>query len=85
VPRLTAPALPGRDSPRRQRCGLGALLLPDGRGRSNYAQAAEHLARIKHIRETGHDHTDWDDLIAMIREDNNNLPALQDELDKAGL
>jgi hypothetical protein len=59
--------------------------LIDQRGRSNYAQAAEHLSRIKHISLRQNNAADWSDLIDMIRDDNTNLPALQDELDKAGL
>ena len=59
--------------------------LIDQRGRDNYAQAAEHLDRIKRIHQQQSSEADWHNLIAMIREDNSNLPALQDELDKAGL
>lgn len=60
--------------------------LIDERGRKNYAQAAEHLQRIKRIyHDVLNDASQWADLIEMIRTDYSNLPALQDELDKAGL
>lgn len=60
--------------------------LIDQRGRKNYARAAEHLTRIKHIyHDVMNDPSAWSELIAMIRDEYSNLPALQDELDKAEL
>lgn len=59
--------------------------LIDQRGRKNYAQAAEHLARIKQIYIHQGDMNRWSELIDTLREEYSNLPALQDELDKAGL
>lgn len=60
--------------------------LIDQRGRKNYARAAEHLTRIKQIyHNVMNDPSAWSELIAMIRDEYSNLPALQDELDKAGL
>ena len=60
--------------------------LIDERGRKNYARAAEHLSRIQHIyHDVVNDSSAWGELIAMIRAEYSNLPALQDELDKAGL
>lgn len=50
------------------------------RGRKNYHRAAEYLVKVRDIYEEG-----WDDLIEDIREDFDNLPACQDEFDKAGL
>ena len=62
-----------------------ACTLIEQRGRSNYAQAAEYLGRIRTIYgRTGHAAA-WATVIDAIREDNSNLPALQDELSKAGL
>ena len=60
--------------------------LIDERGRKNYARAAQHLTRVRRIyRDVLTDATGWNELIEIIREDYDNLPALQDELDKAGL
>lgn len=60
--------------------------LIDERGRKNYAQAAQHLQRVKHIyHDLLNDPSAWKELIDLIRTDYSNLPALQDELDKAGL
>ncbi len=50
------------------------------RGRKNYRRAAEYLVKVRDIYEEG-----WDDLIEDIREEFDNLPACQDEFDKAGL
>ncbi len=59
--------------------------LIERRGRGNYAQAAEHLGRIQHVQRARNHAAAWADLIEAVREENSNLPALQDELDKAGL
>lgn len=60
--------------------------LIDQRGRKNYTRAAEHLTRIKHIyHDVMNDPSAWSELITMIRDEYSNLPALQDELDKAEL
>ncbi len=50
------------------------------RGRKNYRRAAEYLVKVRDIYEEG-----WDDLIEDIRGKFENLPACQDEFDKAGL
>jgi uncharacterized Zn finger protein len=55
------------------------------RGRGNYARAAEYLGRVQAlVRRSGAEAT-WDARIRQLREENRRLPALQDELDKAGL
>lgn len=59
--------------------------LVDQRGRSNYAEAAEHLRQIRDIYQRIGAPEQWAELIATMREENANLPAFQDELDKAGL
>jgi uncharacterized Zn finger protein len=59
--------------------------LINARGRGNYAEAAAILARVRELyRRTGEEGT-WQTIIAGIREKNRNLPALKDELAKAGL
>ena len=55
------------------------------RGRGNYAEAAAVLLRARKICERLGDFMSWDDLITDLRERNRRLPALQDELSKAGL
>jgi hypothetical protein len=59
--------------------------LIDARGRDNYHLAAEHLVRVRALyRRLGEAET-WERFIADLREQNRRLPALQDELNKAGL
>ena len=55
------------------------------RGRNNYAQAAGYLRLVReaYLR-LGELHT-WEMLIANLREKYRNLPALREELDRAGL
>jgi len=55
------------------------------RGRDNYAQAAGYLRPVReaYLR-LGEPHT-WQALIANLREQHRNLPALRDELTRAGL
>ncbi|MBM4427460.1 MAG: hypothetical protein FJ031_09500 [Chloroflexi bacterium] len=55
------------------------------RGRENYAQAARHLRSVRdtYLR-LGEPHT-WQALIAHLREQHRNLPALKDELNRAKL
>ena len=62
-----------------------ALQLIGHRGRGNYAQAAEYLKRIQTAYLRLNKPETWHLLIAEIRESNNRLPALQDELNKARL
>ena len=55
------------------------------RGRNNYTQAASYLKSVNdaYLR-LGELHT-WETLIANLREQHRNLPALREELDRAGL
>jgi uncharacterized Zn finger protein len=55
------------------------------RGRGNYQTAAGHLLRVRDLyRRLGEDAT-WETYIAHLRQEHHRLPALQDELNKAGL
>jgi uncharacterized Zn finger protein len=56
------------------------------RGRNNYAQAAGYLRPVReaYLR-LGELHNTWETLIANLREKYRNLPALREELDRAGL
>jgi uncharacterized Zn finger protein len=55
------------------------------RGRGNYAEAAGYLLRVREVyRRLGEGET-WQTLISDLREQNRRLPALKDELNKAGL
>ncbi|MBN1313368.1 MAG: SWIM zinc finger family protein [Anaerolineae bacterium] len=56
-----------------------------GRSRQTYAEAARYLAVVKQLYEKIGDMSAWNSLIAGIREEFKRLPALQDELRKAGL
>ncbi len=55
------------------------------RDRSSYAQAAQFLKRIRDILIREGETRLWDDLIASFRQRYKRFPALQDELNKAGL
>jgi uncharacterized Zn finger protein len=55
------------------------------RGRGNYAAAARHLIRVRDLYRRLGEAATWETLIADLREQNRRLPALQDELNKAGL
>lgn len=55
------------------------------RGRENYREAASILRRVREIHKRMHTEPEWEGHIAELRERNRRLPALQDELDKAGL
>src|SRR5665811_426902 len=57
----------------------------DGRSRGNYQIAAGHLSQVKEILTRLGRHDEWKALINEVRETNKRLPALRDELDKAGL
>ena len=59
--------------------------LIGARGRGNYAQAAAYLKQVKELyHRMGEPHR-WEGLIAELREAHRNLPALQDELNRARL
>lgn len=62
-----------------------ALRLIARRGRGNYAVAAKHLERVRGLCWHLDDGAAWQTFIAGLREAHRRLPALQDELDKAGL
>jgi len=55
------------------------------RGRGNYATAATYLARVRDLYHSLGQEAEWEAFIAGLREQNRRLPALQDELNKAGL
>ncbi len=55
------------------------------RGRENYATAAGYLRRARDLFSATHQSGEWQETIANLRERHRNLPALQDELRKAGL
>jgi hypothetical protein len=54
-------------------------------GRKNYAAAAVHLRRARDLFSATHRSDEWQKTIADLRQRHRNLPALQDELRKAGL
>lgn len=55
------------------------------RGRGNYAVAATHLTRVRHLFRRLGEESAWETFIAELRENNPRLRALKDELNKAGL
>ncbi len=55
------------------------------RSRKNYAAAANALATVCEVYRHLNDEASWKDLISSIRIEFKSLPALQDELNKAGL
>ena len=54
-------------------------------GRSNYAEAAAYLKRVRDLYRRQNDEPAWRNYITKLREDNRRLRALQDEMNKAGL
>jgi uncharacterized Zn finger protein len=56
-----------------------------GRGRGNYAEAANYLLRVRAVYEQMGEEKGWQTLIASLREKNRRLPAMQDEFNQAGL
>jgi hypothetical protein len=62
-----------------------AQRLIDGRGRGNYHTAAGYLARVRDLYSRLGEGETWRAFIAGLRERECRLPALQDELSKAGL
>jgi uncharacterized Zn finger protein len=59
--------------------------LIDGRGRENYAEAANHLKVVRGLYKRLGRQEDWQALVTSLRQDNRMLRAFQDELNKAGL
>jgi hypothetical protein len=58
----------------------------EARGRGNYAEAAQFLARVKHLYLTKLNAKQaWQALIQQIREENRTLRAMKEEFDRAGL
>ena len=57
----------------------------DSRGRDNYQQAASLLAKVQQAYDQLDEIETWETLIAELREEHKQLPALKDELNKAGL
>jgi uncharacterized Zn finger protein len=55
------------------------------RGRNNYHEAASILQRVKSLYHREGAHTEWDSLLADLRQRHARLPALMDELNKASL
>ena len=62
-----------------------AQQLINARGRGNYHDAAQLLSRVQKIYKHQNNQTAWKEYITILRQNNRNLPALQDELTKAGL
>jgi uncharacterized Zn finger protein len=59
--------------------------LIDARGRKNYAKAAQLLQRVRKIFKQQDEMGVWHKVIKNLREENSNLPAMQDEFNKANL
>ena len=59
--------------------------LIDQRGRDNYAVAAAHLKQVRDVYVRLNTEEAWKQCIHEVRENHRNLPALKDELKKAGL
>lgn len=59
--------------------------LIQARDRENYRQAATLLDKVRKLYQKLDEQDTWQQYIGRIRAENSNLPALQDELNKAGL
>jgi len=59
--------------------------LIGARGRDNYQRAATLLVIVRQLYRDLKEHETWNHLIQHIRTEHKRLPALQDELNKAGL
>jgi hypothetical protein len=59
--------------------------LIDRRGRGNYQAAAEHLTRARGLWKRQGAEAEWEEQITDLRQRHRRLPALQDELNQAGL
>ena len=57
----------------------------DSRGRDNYQRAASLLAKVQQAYDQLGEIETWEILIVDLREEHKRLPALKDELNKAGL
>lgn len=59
--------------------------LIQGRGRDNYANAAQYLGRVHDLLQGMKRGSEWNKILADLRDRHRNLPALQDELRRAKL
>jgi uncharacterized Zn finger protein len=59
--------------------------LIEARGRGNYQEAAAILQRVKKLYNQQNSHSKWEQFLTELRQHNARLPALMDELNKAGL
>lgn len=59
--------------------------LIEARGRGNYQEAARFLRRVRDIYNEQGQQQVWQEYIGPLRQEYSNLPALRDELNKAGL
>jgi hypothetical protein len=59
--------------------------LINARGRGNYHVAAGLLVHIRDLYRRQDDHDTWLKYITHLRQEYRRLPALQDEMNKAGL
>jgi uncharacterized Zn finger protein len=55
------------------------------RGRGSYAAAAAYLIRVRAVYQQMGEEAAWQTLIVDLRENSRRLPAMQDELNQAGL
>jgi uncharacterized Zn finger protein len=62
-----------------------AQQLINARGRDSYREAARLLTRVQKIYKHQNNQAAWQEYITGVRQEHRNLPALQDELTKAGL
>lgn len=74
----------------RPRAAIGLYLeqierLIAARGRGSYAEAASYLQRVRDLMARLGEQHEWQALIVALREHHRRLPALRDELNKAGL
>lgn len=65
-------------------CGRIEQLI-EARGRGNYRQAAALLQRVQKLYDQQNARSEWDRYLTELRVQNTRLPALLDELEKAGL
>jgi len=59
--------------------------LIEGRGRENYQQAVNYVARIKYLYEKQGHEAEWSAYITALRNKNKGLRALKEELEKRNL
>src|SRR5215472_1253750 len=59
--------------------------LIDGRGRENYQQATDYLARVRRLYQKQEQEPEWQAYMTNLRNSNKSLRALKEELDKREL